>query len=366
MYIKLGKLQQQQGQLKEAIFNFQKAIAIDPSQPYWVYLKLGNTLSQQMKFDEAVTAYYKAIQMQPNPSAQMYKDLGNALNQQGKISEAKAIYEQGKIQEATNNLNQFLSFLKRYPCHNRDVIDVDIFDNGCEPTGMQLSLLAEQTTGRVVGTNVAEGFPEHTVQYKTSNAEFYRMDGQALTFPDNSFGVVMSFNVLEHVPNPVKYLKECCRVLRPGGYGYFSWKPIWSSANGHHMSPGYVMSKAEEFEIKPFPNYRIDGKTIPFWSHLLLTPDEMLSLLVNEKKYAPTLAEWMVDFIYKEKFINRYFWQDFLSTFQNESWVLLEIIEDKQYIPRGILSQLRQKYQKYNNANDFQIKGATIIVYKEH
>jgi len=35
--------------------------------------------------------------------------------------------------------------------------------------------------------------------------------------PDNSFDVVISTQVLEHVVQPENYLRECLRLLRPGG-----------------------------------------------------------------------------------------------------------------------------------------------------
>lgn len=40
------------------------------------------------------------------------------------------------------------------------------------------------------------------------------------SFPvdSNSYGAVITGQCFEHVPNPFKLMKECVRVLRPGGY----------------------------------------------------------------------------------------------------------------------------------------------------
>ena len=44
------------------------------------------------------------------------------------------------------------------------------------------------------------------------------MEAAFLRFPDNSFGVVLSTEMLEHDPRPWQSVKEMARVLEPGGY----------------------------------------------------------------------------------------------------------------------------------------------------
>lgn len=53
-----------------------------------------------------------------------------------------------------------------------------------------------------------------------SNAQGWQADCVSLfdkKFPDNSFDVVTMFYVLEHLPDPAKYLKGVKRILKPGG-----------------------------------------------------------------------------------------------------------------------------------------------------
>lgn len=50
-----------------------------------------------------------------------------------------------------------------------------------------------------------------------AKAEFLVMDAESLTFPDNSFDVVIARNVTWNLPHPDKAYAEWTRVLKPGG-----------------------------------------------------------------------------------------------------------------------------------------------------
>jgi SAM-dependent methyltransferase len=65
------------------------------------------------------------------------------------------------------------------------------------------------------------------------NVGFAVADAQALEFPDGAFCVVHAHQVLQHVGDPVRALREMRRVTRPGGmvaardsdYSAFTWYP---------------------------------------------------------------------------------------------------------------------------------------------
>lgn len=68
-------------------------------------------------------------------------------------------------------------------------------------------------------------------------------DATRLTFADDSFNVMMSFEVLEHIPDYMAALRETHRVLRPGGRFYFT-APFNPHAQEH-----LIRAKIENGEI---------------------------------------------------------------------------------------------------------------------
>jgi ubiquinone/menaquinone biosynthesis C-methylase UbiE len=59
--------------------------------------------------------------------------------------------------------------------------------------------------------------------------------GESLPFPDESFDIVYSANVLEHTQDPAKVLMESVRVLRPGGLLHMEIPNHLSYFEGHYL-----------------------------------------------------------------------------------------------------------------------------------
>jgi len=59
--------------------------------------------------------------------------------------------------------------------------------------------------------------------------------GESLPFPDESFDIVYSANVLEHTENPERVLAESLRVLRRGGTLHMEMPNFLSYFEGHYL-----------------------------------------------------------------------------------------------------------------------------------
>jgi SAM-dependent methyltransferase len=63
--------------------------------------------------------------------------------------------------------------------------------------------------------------------------QLQQMDATRLKFPDNTFDVIYSFDVFEHLPDPAAVTRESIRVLRPGGALLIFVHP-YTASNGCH------------------------------------------------------------------------------------------------------------------------------------
>lgn len=87
-----------------------------------------------------------------------------------------------------------------------------VFEDGCG-VGMYLARLAKEAR-LAVGMDIEL---ERTMDAQRMAKQVLCGAGESLPFPDNTFDLILSHEVLEHVQDDRKALEEIVRTLRPGG-----------------------------------------------------------------------------------------------------------------------------------------------------
>ncbi len=139
-----------------------------------------------------------------------------------------------------------------------------------------------------------------------SNVNFLVADALNMPFPDESFDLVWSLESGEHMPDKIKFLQECCRVLKPGGtliLATWCHRPLGETAGEltdaerkelaeiyRVYALPYVISLPEYEEIVrslPFTSIRSadwSKAVAPFWDVVIdsaLTPSAIWGLLTS-------------------------------------------------------------------------------------
>ena len=114
---------------------------------------------------------------------------------------------------------------------------LSVLDVGCGPGTITVDLAARVSPGSVTAVEVTQEALDlaraEAQAHHRSNISFAVSDVHSLDFPDDAFDVVHAHQVLQHVADPVRALREMRRVCVPGGivaardadYAGFIWFP---------------------------------------------------------------------------------------------------------------------------------------------
>jgi 2-polyprenyl-3-methyl-5-hydroxy-6-metoxy-1,4-benzoquinol methylase len=117
-----------------------------------------------------------------------------------------------------------------------DLSGLNLLDVGSS-NGIIDNYLAE-FFGHVSGIDIDEPALAHARKtFARDNLTFEAGDAMKMSFPDNSFDVVVCTQIYEHVPDAKKMFGEIHRVLRPGGFCYFSGNNRLMFMEPHYRLP---------------------------------------------------------------------------------------------------------------------------------
>jgi len=138
------------------------------------------------------------------------------------MSEKKANYVHGHhesvlrshtVRTAANSAAYLLPHLQPH---------MHLLDVGCGPGTITTDLAKLVPQGRAVGIEPVAEPLEYARSFAWTagvpNVHFMIGDANEIPFPDAAFDIAHSHQVLQHVKDPVKILKELKRVTKPGGF----------------------------------------------------------------------------------------------------------------------------------------------------
>ena len=203
---------------------------------------------------------------------------------------------------------RYLEFLSYYE-YLKNFKTEHVLEIGC---GLgYCSALLSKISGSVVATDLAEeSLLDHAIgldrpknflqNLSVKNVQVLPASAEELPFPDNSFDLVFSSHVLEHVPNKEKAVREINRVLRPGGI-HFCVTPTRSDLIYYlFIHYAYLGKRAIHHVQKFFSKKKIGGaspqaeKKVPLGSSVRqqLKHFPFPPVHGNEKHYLLELKKW--------------------------------------------------------------------------
>lgn len=147
----------------------------------------------------------------------------------------------GERLESKSNLskNNLLEHLVRYNLLPGG--DLHVLDLGCG-AGHGSNMLSKKYS-KVTALDISSEAIQYAKEnWAASNIDFVVGDSMNLPFPDDTFDVVASFEVFEHLADWRKFLSEVRRVLKPEGLIYISTpnKTLYSPGTKKPINPHHV------------------------------------------------------------------------------------------------------------------------------
>ncbi|MBL7206650.1 MAG: class I SAM-dependent methyltransferase [Candidatus Aenigmarchaeota archaeon] len=136
--------------------------------------------------------------------------------------------------EARNK--DIVSLLERNP--NANVIDL-----GCGDGKFTSEIKSKISCENIVGIDIENKLKGNNIAFKEADLN------KKFPFQDNSFDVIVSNQVIEHILYPFRFMKELYRILKPAGYVILSTENLASLDNIIAVIMGYMPFSVQVDEI---------------------------------------------------------------------------------------------------------------------
>lgn len=139
----------------------------------------------------------------------------------------------------------FWEHIYRYRFALRFVKDKRVLDIACGE-GYGSAALRQSKAKMVIGIDISEQTCLHA--RRRYGLDVLQADAQTIPLADRSVDVVISFETIEHLPDPHKFLDECVRVLSPHGMLIIS-TPVRDTYRSTGRSSAFHCSELSEAEL---------------------------------------------------------------------------------------------------------------------
>lgn len=128
---------------------------------------------------------------------------------------------------------KYIDTIKKVTGEKKRFLDV-----GCG-TGVVVNAVKEIVES--CGVDVSDVFIK---KCNEKNLDCFLYDGKNIPYPEKSFEIVGSYNVLEHVDNPIEFLNDQLRVLVDGGYLILACPNFLAITNDYHWhTAGFIQKQ---------------------------------------------------------------------------------------------------------------------------
>ena len=185
--------------------------------------------------------------------------------------------------------------------------DKVVLDVGADLSGNLLKALECRFSPReIVGLNLTA-----TDRKLSTRARLEQGDIRSTRYPDDRFDLIISASAFEHISGLERALVEMHRILKPGGYLFSHFGPIWSTSYGHHLGVRRGLRMYTYWNV-----------LLPPYCHLLMSARQIASWLVA-RGYAADLAQLIAEYVTSSKDQNQLFFEDYEALFRGSAFEVL-------------------------------------------
>lgn len=187
-----------------------------------------------------------------------------------RFPKASVVEKEKYVDDWTHKIKVSKALVKDFSRRVGDPKDKRVLDVGCGNGGISIAfaLAGAQVSGVEIEQELYEIAKDHAASLGVSlNLVLY--DGNILPFSDNFFDYAVSTSVLEHTDDPVAYLQQILRVVKPGGRLYLGFPNKLQFVETHTqlLFLTYIPSVLRPLYIKLFHRNPLEDNNLHFYGY---------------------------------------------------------------------------------------------------